>query len=82
MVKEVKYVSFVSTYKELKEMLETPHKTYPLVDTHGREYSVYIVGSRFHDNNAIGTTRQIPPNRRSCLGCIWWKDMSNPKRLR
>jgi len=31
---------------------------------------------------SIGTTRSIPPNRRSCLGCIWWKDMSNPKRLR
>jgi len=30
----------------------------------------------------IGTTRPIPPNRRSCLGCIRWKDMSNPKRLR
>jgi len=30
----------------------------------------------------IGTTRPIPPNRRSCLGCIWWKEMSNPKRLR
>ena len=28
------------------------------------------------------TTRPIPPNQRSCLGCIWWKDMSNPKRLR
>ena len=31
---------------------------------------------------AIGTTRPIPPNQRSCLGCIRWKDMSNPKRLR
>ena len=31
---------------------------------------------------AIGSTRPIPPNRRTCLGCIWWKDMSNPKRLR
>ena len=31
---------------------------------------------------SIGTTRPIPPNRRSCLGCIWWKDMSNPERLR
>ena len=30
----------------------------------------------------IGTSRPIPPNQRSCLGCIWWKDMSNPKRLR
>jgi len=30
----------------------------------------------------IGTTRPIPPNRRSCLGCIRWKDMSNPKHLR
>ena len=27
----------------------------------------------------IGTTWPIPPNRRSCLGCIRWKDMSNPK---
>ena len=33
-------------------------------------------------SGAIGTTRSIPPYRRSCLGCIWWKDMSNPKRLR
>jgi len=32
--------------------------------------------------NKIRTTRPIPPNRRSCLGCIRWKDMSNPKRLR
>jgi len=31
---------------------------------------------------AIGTTRPMPPNRRSRLGCIRWKDMSNPKRLR
>ena len=31
---------------------------------------------------SIGPTRPIPPNQRSCLGCIWWKDMSNPKRLR
>jgi len=30
----------------------------------------------------IGTTRPIPPYRRSCFGCIRWKDMSNPKRLR
>jgi len=30
----------------------------------------------------IGTTRPIPPNRRSCLGCMRWKYMSNPKRLR
>jgi len=30
----------------------------------------------------IGTTRPIPPNRRSFLGCIRWKDMSNPKHLR
>jgi len=31
---------------------------------------------------SIGTTWPIPPNRRSILGCIRWKDMSNPKRLR
>ena len=41
-------------------------------------YVIYIWISRC----TIGTTRPIPPNRRSCLGCIWWNDMSNPKRLR
>jgi len=35
-----------------------------------------------HHSFAIGTTRPIPPYRRLCLGCIRWKDMSNPKRLR
>jgi len=34
-----------------------------------------------HTAIPIGTTRLIPPNRRSCLRCIRWKDMSNPKRL-
>jgi len=29
----------------------------------------------------IGTTRPIPPNRRSCLGCIRWKDMSRSHML-
>jgi len=45
---------------------------------------VYLTKSaqNMTDNIAIGTTRPIPPNRRSCLGCIWWKDMSNPKLLR
>ena len=40
------------------------------------------VNSKTQGAVSIGTTRPIPPNRRSCLGCIWWKDMSNPKRLR
>jgi len=35
-----------------------------------------------HVYTSIGTTRPIPPNRRSCLGWIRWKDMSNPNRLR
>ena len=34
---------------------------------------------QLHCTKTIGTTRPIPPNRRSCLGCIWWKYMSNPK---
>ena len=43
---------------------------------------VKIVRNRQSSFRPIGTTRPIPPNRRSCLGCIWWKDMSNTKRLR
>ncbi|XP_052820809.1 chloride channel protein 2-like isoform X3 [Mya arenaria] len=43
MVKDVKFVSFVSTFKELKDMLEaTPYRTYPLVDTHD---SMILLGS-------------------------------------
>ena len=41
-----------------------------------------LPANRKHSPRTIGTTRPIPPNQRSCLGCIWWKDMSNPKRLR
>ena len=36
MVREVKCISFVSTYKELKELLaDTNYRTYPLVDSTG-----------------------------------------------
>ena len=36
MVREVKVISFVSTYKELKELLaDTNYRTYPLVDSAG-----------------------------------------------
>ncbi|KAH3780775.1 hypothetical protein DPMN_158597 [Dreissena polymorpha] len=32
------------------------------------------------EREAIGTPRTNPPYRRSSLGCIWWKDMSNASR--
>ena len=50
-------------------------------------YIRFILGFQYgryscDGSRSIGTTRPIPPNRRSCLGCIRWKDMSNPIRLR
>jgi len=45
-------------------------------------FLVYEPPIFLHTLLSIGTTRPIPPNRRLCLGCIWWKHMSNPKRLR
>jgi len=37
MIKDVKCVSFVSTYKELKDLIEdTKFRTYPLVDSPGK----------------------------------------------
>jgi len=43
---------------------------------------ILVISLNWLEYISIGITRPIPPNQRSCLGCIWWKDMSNPKRLR
>ena len=61
--------------KRKYEKLSKKHNTNVSLDY--LPLNTIVIGS-----GTIGTTRPIPPNQRSCLGCIWWKDMSNPKRLR
>ena len=41
---------------------------------------IFVFVNTWH--RSMGTTRPIPRNWRSCRGCIRWKDMSNPIRLR
>ena len=44
MVRDVKCVSFVSTYKELKELLtDSNYRTYPLVDSAGISIKKFII---------------------------------------
>ena len=44
MVRDVKCVSFVSTYKELKELLtDSNYRTYPLVDSAGILSNYFII---------------------------------------
>ena len=63
---------------ETPEENRTGNKTF--AENVGRRFVNFYI--EITESFPIGTTRPIPPNRRSCLGCIWWKDMSNPKRLR
>ena len=43
MVRDVKVISFVSAYKDLKELLsDSEYRTYPLVDSTGREMKLHV----------------------------------------
>ncbi|CAC5376914.1 CLCN2 [Mytilus coruscus] len=49
MVKDVKYITLISTYKDLQDLLsDTAHKTYPFVDSPGRWCNIDLLSDTAH----------------------------------